>query len=282
MFGDDIIAECHQDESYFDENGDPIYVDDGAVYVYDSRTGAFKGSFVNPEPQNEDHFGGGRVRVQNGKVLIQALQDAGSPFDSGVLHVFDGTNRTLLQTFRNPTPGEEDHFGGKGAFLGENILVSSPSDDFGGIESSGAVYLFNSSDAQLIRTIGNPDPVRYGHFRAQIEVIGGLVAISANWNYVGSVPGAGVVYLFDATTLELVRTIANPTPEVNELFGERMYTWGDGLLVGAIQDNIGGYRAGAVYLFDPVTGELLHTYPNPTPQDGDCFGHIWTSSAKTS
>jgi len=80
---------------------------------------------------------------------------------------------------------------------------------------------------------------------------------------------------------ELVRTIRNPTPESWDRFGSRMATVGNLLLIAASADNTGGDNSGAAYLYDPSTGELLHTFVNPTPQAGDAFGlHVAATADK--
>ena len=89
----------------------------------------------------------------------------------GLLHLFEGTDGTLLQTFHNPTPGEEDRLRNEKAFLGDNILVSAPGDDFGGIDGCGCGLFVQQQFGQLTRCIrfANPDPTTTlrGKFRSR-------------------------------------------------------------------------------------------------------------------
>jgi len=60
---------------------------------------------------------------------------------------------------------------------------------------------------------------------------------------------AGSVYLFDATTGQLLLTINNPFPDIRDQFGQSVAGVGNKLLVGAFSDDTGAPSAGSVYLF---------------------------------
>ena len=67
-------------------------------------------------------------------------------------------------------------------------------------------------------------------------------------------------------------TIANPTPEAFDSFGNSVAALGsDRVLIGAFGDNTGAASAGAAYLFS-TNGTLLTTFNNPTPAANDLFG----------
>lgn len=71
---------------------------------------------------------------------------------------------------------------------------------------------------------------------------------------------------------ELLHTFVNPSPHVNENFGWSVSVSGERVLVGAPSDNTGATYTGAAYLYD-ASGNLLHTFTNPTPAVNDYFGH---------
>jgi len=70
----------------------------------------------------------------------------------------------------------------------------------------------------------------------------------------------------------LLQTFLNPTPEINDFFGNRISISGDNVLVGAGPDNTSAINAGAAYLFNAISGTLLQTFLNPTPEAFDQFG----------
>ncbi len=70
------------------------------------------------------------------------------------------------------------------------------------------------------------------------------------------------------------KPINNPTPSLNDEFGHAVAMTPNGdLLVGVAFDDAGALNAGSAYLFDGNTGNLLLTINNPTPAEGDQFGH---------
>src|SRR5262245_18397045 len=66
--------------------------------------------------------------------------------------------------------------------------------------------------------------------------------------------------------------IPNPAPAVDDEFGRAVALVGNNVIVGAQFDDGAGTDAGAAYLFDGTTGELLRTFLSPNPRPGDFFG----------
>ena len=68
-------------------------------------------------------------------------------------------------------------------------------------------------------------------------------------------------------------TFTNPTPAAADYFGTAVAAVGtDKVLIGALYKYIGGFDAGAAYLFS-TNGTLLTMFTNPTPANGDYFGN---------
>jgi hypothetical protein len=103
---------------------------------------------------------------------------------------------------------------------------------------------------------------------------GSTVVVGARVADVGGVADAGAVYVLDAASGAVLRTISSPTPATFDGFGTALALDGDLLLVGASSDDTAGPDAGAAYLFDLQTGSLLQTFLNPTPGPFDSFGGI--------
>src|SRR5262245_56702629 len=88
-------------------------------------------------------------------------------------------------------------------------------------------------------------------FRPRVEELGGRL-----------VPTVGA----------LLHTFHNPTPAAGDFFGTAVAVSGGRVLVGAPNNDTGALNAGSAYLYDAVTGQLLHTFHNPTPAAYDDFG----------
>src|SRR5690606_26256067 len=76
---------------------------------------------------------------------------------------------------------------------------------------------------------------------------------------------SGRVYLFDGATGALLLTIDNPVPSSDARFGTSVASLSNGnIVVGAPRAEVGAIDdVGSVYVFDAVTGALVHTLTPP-------------------
>jgi hypothetical protein len=126
--------------------------------------------------------------------------------------------------------------------------------------------------ATLSTTFTNPTPAASDYFGNAVAAVGtDRVLIGASRDDTGATD-AGAAYLF-STNGTLLTTFTNPTPAVNDLFGNSVAAVGsDRVLAGAPYDDTGATDAGAAYLFN-TNGTLLTTFTNPIPAYQDCFGN---------
>ncbi|MBL8866569.1 MAG: hypothetical protein JNK93_13500, partial [Planctomycetia bacterium] len=131
---------------------------------------------------------------------------------------------------------------------------------------NGVVHLFTESagDYSVERSLSLTDGVLTDGFGTAMTSIGNLLAVSAPGRGVNGV-AAGAVYLYDATTGVLVRTILNPTPVDGDKFGAALASANGLLIVGTPGDDTAGLNAGTVYVFDPGNGQLVRLITNPNP-----------------
>ncbi|MCI0681621.1 MAG: SBBP repeat-containing protein, partial [Gemmataceae bacterium] len=94
----------------------------------------------------------------------------------------------------------------------------------------------------------------------------------------------GAVYVYNASSGGLVRTLTNPfgipleTHNNNfEQFGQAVAGVGDYIVVGAPLTDMDGTNVGWAYVFDAATGTLLRSLQNPNPTAGDQFGLALTA-----
>lgn len=239
------------------------------------------------------------------------IGEANAENSSGVVYQFDIDTGTLLHTFLNPTPEENDFFGTAVVAEKNRVLISASGDNTGA-KSAGAAYLFDIDTGALLHTFLNPNPEENDFFGLRVELAGNNVFISGLgevcyrfdtensallqaylqpvsdtsrqfggdiWsseeyvviNEVGLI--SGVVHIFNKETGVLLHTILNPNPpERGDFFGVSFSIINNNILIGAPGENIGSPSAGIVYLFDIVTGSLLKTFLNPNPEEGNSFG----------
>ena len=162
----------------------------------------------------------------------------------------------LLQTFLNPLPSDYAYFGWPVVNAGSSFLVGAHGNNTGA-QYSGAVYEFNGSGGEPFRTFLNPTPHYGDGFGFAVASTDSRIVIVAPW------ANDGTGYIFDKSTGNLTQTFHNPTPSsggMGDYFGCSMAAIGNKVLVGAPYDDTWGTGAGAAYLFNSDTGELLHTF----------------------
>lgn len=174
----------------------------------------------------------------------------------------------LKQTLLNPSPTSPGFFGNAISIDGNLLLIGAPSEGSG---EPGIAYLFDTVTGNLEQSFLNPTPDPDDGFGSGVAISGSLALIGARNDDTGA-SNAGTAYLYNATNGDLLQTFLNPTPEVNDQFGEVVANDGNLVLIGALGDNTGATSAGAAYLYDATTGNLSQTFLNPTPATNDFFG----------
>ena len=134
---------------------------------------------------------------------------------------------------------------------------------------------------ELLHTLYNPSV----YSTAASDQFGNSVAISGNYAVVGSPYESspenfftGVVYVFDTTTGTLLHTLRDPVNADNDHFGNSVAIDGNYIIIGAVlSESPPNYLldVGRAYIYDAVSGSLIHTLYDPnaysTP-NADYFG----------
>ena len=228
----------------------------------------------NPNPQTFSRFGEAIASDINTLLVGAPGQENGQ----GIVYLFDRNTGQILQTFQisDPTLGALE-LGSEVAFIASDVLVSAPGDSRLA-SKTGAVYRFSPATGGVVQTLINPTPDAFDLFGFSIATIGTTVIVGAP-NDSSSGLKTGVVYLFDGNTGQLLRTINNPNPQIQDYFGADVAAVGDWVLVGAPGSLNGesSQRPGVAYIFDSATGELIQSFQNPNPSV-DEFGTTvaWT------
>lgn len=261
MSGNNILIGA----SFGDEGAD----NSGVAYLFDT-TGNLLQTFA-PPPGSEGSEFGSTVSLFGNTVLIGSPYSDEGASNSGAAYLFDASTGNLLNTFLNPTSEAGDLFGSAVSISGNNVLIGSFLDDEGA-NNSGAAYLFDATTGDLMHSFLNPTVAASDLFGSAVAVDGNRVLISARGDDEDA-PNSGMAYVFDATTGDLMQTIANPTPDAGDVFGVSLGLSGDRILIGSSADDEGGSNSGAVHIFDTSNGKWMETIANPTPQEGDLFGN---------
>jgi hypothetical protein len=119
-----------------------------------------------------------------------------------------------------------------------------------------------------VRTIHNPSPARADLFGYSIAALGNTLAITQ----LSEQAGDPAVFLYDASTGDLLRTIGKPVGADD--FGHSVAFVGNQVVVGAPRDEPSALvtNSGSAFAFDSATGDLIRKFDNPSPADFDEFG----------
>ena len=164
-----------------------------------------------------------------------------------------------------------ERFGHSVAIDDKYVLIGADRKDNLVIDA-GAAYLYDLESGGLLHRFFNPDAASHDRFGYSGALGAGYAFVGA-WGVDRASPNVGAVFQFDVNSGDLVRIIENPTPEGGDQFGRAIALYDDKLLVGALSDNTAGPDAGAAYLIDINSAELLMTFLNPSPGRGDWFGY---------
>ena len=265
----------------------------GKAYIFDNATGALLHTLDNPNPygtSQSDQFGCS-VGITDTYAIVGAKQEddvGGTGTDSGKAYIYNTVTGALLHTLDNPTAygtSQNDQFGYSVSISDTYAIVGAKQEDDVGGSTSGKAYIFNIVTGALLHTLDNPNA--YGTSAG--DQFGGNVAITDTYAIVGAYQEddydgtfwsqSGKAYIFDNATGVLLHTLDNPnaygTGEVDR-FGYSVSITDTYAIVGAYdEDDAGGNSSGKAYIFNTVTGALLHTLNNPnaySTSGGDYFG----------
>lgn len=239
----------------------------GQAFVFDAASGALVATVANPSPGVNDGFGFS-VAIAGTTVVVGTPLDDVATIDDGRAAAFDALTGSLIATLSNPSTPSGDSFGEAAAIAGNRIVVGAPWDDTAAI-SSGRAYLFDTLTGNRIAILANPSPNTDDRFGRGVAISSTVVVVAA---YQEGASDSGEVYLFDPTTGAYRATIANPSPEANDYFGQMLVASDDFIVVSSPNDNTDAFGTGQVYVFDAMTGALLTTLHNPVPGINDAFG----------
>jgi RHS repeat-associated protein len=240
----------------------------GAAYVFDVTTGALTQTILNPFPAGFDVFSFSSAVVGSKLAFGAMYDDSPGATDAGAVYTFDASSGNLLQTFAEPQPSVADtKFGWATSSIGNDLLV--------GTNEGGVAYRIDGTTGIPAVTYADPTPITGERgFGQAIAEGAGLVYVAHPEDIQDPITSVyvGSVYVFDAASGTLQRTLQAPVSEFN-MFGAALLVSGTTVAVGAPGADGG---LGVVYEFDGSTGTLLQTIHNPDPYGPNGFG--WAMS----
>jgi len=260
----------------------------GQVHMYNPTTGVLQGTIENPNTtgtKSGDYFG-------QSVALTDTYLLGGTPREEGydVVYKFNTATRALLDTWTHPGNGTAEDWDpeitSRGSFghavdISPNssyAIVGDPKIKTGGLQYVGKAFIINASTGAMLHILDNPTPATNDYFGDKVAINNTYAVVGARGED-GDVSNTGEIYIYLVATGALLWTIPSPRQDSAGYFSEDGVAINDDnkIVVSARDATINGLSySGEAYIYDAVTGNLLHTLDNPNPigtTERDWFGH---------
>lgn len=255
---------------------------EGGVSIFDGLNGSLIKTIPNPQPNTiKEHVGGNfgsAIAFDGNKISVgSSNRDINGISAAGAVYIYDDMGNSLF-TIENPNPMKADGFGSSLVFWGDKIIVGISNKFSDTYAHTGAVSIYDANSGNLLKTIKNPNPSAYARFGSSVDISENKLLVTASTATVDGDENVGEAYLFDANSGNLLKTIKNPNPNDNDMFGRSAMFAGDRIIISATGDGV--FDEGSVYIFDS-NGKLLNTLHSPqkTPNSGFDSNEFGTSLA---
>ncbi|WP_459554668.1 S8 family serine peptidase [Lacunimicrobium album] len=250
--------------------------DVGDVFTYSlvSGTGSTHNSYFRIEGnQLQTNLPINYEEMNSASIRVRVVDSFGNAYETiysiTIRDVTDERDPLFVRSFLPPITQPQYSFVDGSSFTTSNsqyIVVGSPKSQIGTNIGSGMVSVYDAQTGELLRTIVNPTS-------APFEYFGESVALKDNLLFVSTPDGgtfdAGLVYVYDLISGDLVWTISAPTSASLGHFGKSIAIAGDLIAIGEP-----GRNSGATHLYQISTRSFYRTFTNPGSSSSDDFGTL--------
>ena len=256
-------------------------------------TGAWPGSGLRPQSMTvSDQMS--LDGIINKISAIQSNEDILLNPNTGVVYVesvkFGEIQWINPITLNNPNAYStiaDDEFGNAVAISNTYAIVGAYAEDDAGGSLSGKAYIYNVVTGSLLYTLNNPNAYStsaFDYFGSSVSISNTRAIVGAFFEDDAGGLDSGKAYIYNPATGSLLFTLNNPNPvgtSANDYFGYSVSISDTYAIVGAHQENASGVvlDAGKAYIYNAVTGALLHTLNNPNAYGTGSFDYFGWSVA---
>ena len=258
--------------------------DAGIVYVYNlaSSTPSVP-TFVlaNPSPKENDRFGWS-VAMSGSRLVVGSPQSGEGNSDAGRVYVYNlasGSPMTPVAQINNPNA--TINFGHAVAIDGTKVVASAVQET-GTPGDTCRVHVFeldSLTPGQPVLSLADASPASDDHFGQAVAILGSRVVATAPL-YDNGFNNSGAAYVYNLTSSTPTvpqYTLTNPSPALDDNFGNSVTLGGSRVVIGVGLDDQGSTDSGTVCVYDLNTGTPtvpVLTLNNPAAPGGDEFGHV--------
>lgn len=259
---------------------DEIGSNAGAVYLFDTNTGAELHKLIASDGSADDRFGTS-VAIESSTVIVSARKYDFDSFpyqepNAGTAYIFDTTTGQQLARL---VPGDiedsaNDFFGESVAIKGGVIVVGALSDNEHN-SAAGAVHAFTIQGLDFADNAYFPSDVEFpDQFGHSVSIDGERMVVGAPFDQSGGSSRGGAAYIFDTSTGQMLHKVTPDDGRFNAQFGRSVAIDGDLVVMGAPLDFYEGIQsAGSAYLYNAIAGDLIYKLYAQDAQAADLFGH---------
>lgn len=225
----------------------------GKAYLINPVNGALLHTFdEDTNASNLSNFGYD-VSVNDVAIVIGAT--GYNPDRAGRVFVYNAANNALVTSIAPDPTTDDTRYGYRVEHNDNYLVVSAPGDRFDAIP--GAVYVYDFVTGALLHRIVAPFPDLFGasHFGITMDLSGSTLLIGS-----GDFAPTDIrskVFVYDLTTGDLETTLTNDNGSLSDRFGQSISVEGNIAVISASTDDDQGLDAGAVYIFDLNTYEII-------------------------
>ena len=200
------------------------------------------------------------------------------------LVVGEGAAVGAMMKITASNPGSGDQFGSPVAVSGNVAIIGASWQDYGGMEDSGAAYVFRFDGSQWVeeQILHASSPTVYSHFGYSVSVSGNIAVVSEPSNSAkGSLAGAAYVFRFDGSQWAQEEILYASNPAAGDAFGVGIDIFENTIVVGAYQRYSGGNGFASVFERNGGNWDQAAELRASDGAGGDWFGHSVAVSGDT-
>ena len=259
----------------------------GQAFVFNGSDGRLLHMIGSPAPEEGGLFA--RVIADFGDVDGDGAADVlfgaiGDGEDRAYL--FSGETGRPIWTASSPTEGH-DHFGRVepvGDVTGDgqpDVVIGASTTTVGDRAEAGRAYVYDGSTGTHVRTF-SPPASDEGHYGYVLSSVGDANEDGTPDIAIGAVRGredGTRIYVYGGASGDVIHTLTPPNPSRDGYFGYSMAGIGPSisngrslLVLGTRVPASDTLRSGATYLFDPRSGQRIHTWTSELTGSANAFG----------
>ncbi|MEO0530940.1 MAG: hypothetical protein AAF266_10260 [Planctomycetota bacterium] len=241
----------------------------GAAYVFNVYDQTQVNRLTPVAPTLADEFGA-TVVIDDSLIAVGSPGHSNTIERAGTVFLYDSETLEFTRSLVPEDGAYGDLFGSSIALSEDYVLVGAHEADPAGDES-GTAYLFDRDTGEQLLKLAPEDANPGDEFGHSVALSGGFAVVGAHLHD-GNGSSAGKAYVFDVATGEELFQLEPNDATASQRFGVTAAVDGRYAAIGAWDDDEEARDAGAVYVFDLLTGNEIDKLVADDASEDDGLG----------